>query len=328
MREAQGRGFAAHKTLVLDFGTGKGQDAMRLLTRSLLGIVPGGDERQRKEAADRAVEEGWVSPADRPSLDDLLDLPTKGEGRALYEAMDETTRQARRRTLLAGLAKRLTRDRPLFIAVEDVHWADATLLDDLAALAGVTAEAPVVLVLTTRPEGDPIDRRWRAKLGSAAIGTIDLSPLTPAEASQLAADLLGTGDERIAACVERAGGNPFFLEQLLRHTGEIAAAAVPASVQSLVLGRADRLPPAHKRALLPEVVEQPVGAHRRPGRERQVHEQLRRLAAGDRDRLAVSPDLDRAQHQELEHGASVGRVSEVSARPAIVAACTNCSGVS
>ena len=69
------------------------------------------------------------------------------------------------------------------------------------------------------------------------------------EASQLAADLLGTGDDRIAACVERAGGNPFFLEQLLHHTGEVAAASVPASVQSLVLGRADRLPPAEKRAL-------------------------------------------------------------------------------
>src|SRR4029077_4198665 len=70
-----------------------------------------------------------------------------------------------------------------------------------------------------------------------------------AESSQLAADLLGSGDERIAACVARAEGNPFFLEQLLRHTGEVAAAAVPASVQSLVLGRADRLPPAEKRAL-------------------------------------------------------------------------------
>ena len=51
----------------------------------------------------------------------------------------------------------------------------------------------------------------------------------------------------------------------------------------------------------PEIVEKPVGAHGRPGCERQVHQQFRRLASGDRDRLAVSPDLDRAQHQELEH---------------------------
>ena len=57
------------------------------------------------------------------------------------------------------------------------------------------------------------------------------------------------GDRRIAACIERASGNPFFLEQLLRHTGEVAGAAVPGSVQSLVLGRADLLPAAEKRAL-------------------------------------------------------------------------------
>jgi class 3 adenylate cyclase/tetratricopeptide (TPR) repeat protein len=248
-REAGERGFSVHKTLVLDFGTGKGQDAMRLLARSLLGIASGADERQRKEVANRAVVDAGLSVIDRPSLEDLLDLPMESEGRALYQAMDEATRQDRRRALLSSLTTRLARDRPLFMAVEDIHWTDATLLEDLVALASVTAEAPVVLALTTRPEGDPTDRRWRGKLGAAAIGTIDLSPLTPAEANQLAAELLEAGDERIAACVERAEGNPFFLEQLLLHTGEVAAASVPASIQSLVLGRSDRLPPGEKRAL-------------------------------------------------------------------------------
>ena len=249
LREAQRRGFAAHKSLVLDFGTGKGQDAMRMLARSLLGIPAGSDKRQRQMVADRAIEDGLLAAPDQPFLDDLLDLPASSEARVLYQAMDEETRQSRRRDLFTRLAKRLARDHPLLLAIEDIHWADATLLEDLATLGGVTADAPVVLALTTRPEGDPIDRRWRAKVGTASIGSIDLSPLTPAESAELAAELLGSGDRRIAACVERAGGNPFFLEQLLRHTGEVAAAAVPASVQSLVLGRADILPPAEKRAL-------------------------------------------------------------------------------
>jgi class 3 adenylate cyclase/predicted ATPase len=249
MREAQLYGFATHKTLVLDFGTGKGQDAMRLLTRSLLDIPPSADEQRRKVAADRALDQEWLPSDDRPFLDDLLDLPTIGESRALYQAMDEAVRQSRRRAVLVGLAGRVVRDRPLFIAVEDIHWADATLLDDLVSLGCLTGEAPAVLAVTTRPEADPLDRTWRAKLGSAALGTIDLSPLTREDASQLAADLIGAGDGRIAACVERAGGNPFFLEQLLRHTGEVDAASVPASVRSLVLSRADLLPPTEKRAL-------------------------------------------------------------------------------
>ena len=246
---ARDRDFATHRTLILDFGTGKGQDAMRLLMRSLLMLPPGSDTQQRKAAADQAVAIGWVSADDRPSLDDLLDIPSEGEERTLYQAMDETTRQSRRRGLLNGLVQRLAQDRPLFLTVEDAHWADAGLLEDMAALGAVTAEAPLVLAITTRPEGDPLDRTWRGRIGQAAVSTIDLSPLSATESASLAADLLGSGDERIAACVERANGNPFFLEQLLRHTGEVAAAAVPASVQSLVLGRADLLPAAEKRAL-------------------------------------------------------------------------------
>src|SRR5262249_43382581 len=59
-RRARERGFATHRTLILDFGTGKGQDAMRLLMRSLLMIPPGADRQQRKAAADQAVAIGWV----------------------------------------------------------------------------------------------------------------------------------------------------------------------------------------------------------------------------------------------------------------------------
>ena len=147
-RLARKRDFATHRTLILDFGTGKGQDAMRLLTRSLLMIAPGSDKQQRKAAADQAIAIGWLGAEDRPSLDDLLDIPSEGEERALYQAMDEATRQSRRRGLLSGLIKRLAAERPLFLTVEDAHWADAGLLDDLAALAAVTTEAPLVLAIT------------------------------------------------------------------------------------------------------------------------------------------------------------------------------------
>jgi predicted ATPase len=94
--------------------------------------------------------------------------------------------------------------------------------------------------------------RWiapGARLGPAGISTIDLAPLSHAEAARLAQAHHEQGDQRVAACIARAGGNPFFLEQLLRHSGELASAAVPASVQSLVLERADLLPAPEKRAV-------------------------------------------------------------------------------
>ena len=74
----------------------------------------------------------------------------------------------------------------------------------------------------------------------------------------------------------------------------------------------------------PEVVEQPVGAHRGPRVERQPHQQLRRLPARYSHRLVVTPDLDRSEHGELQHLASLRprqrAVSEVSAVVAMVAA--------
>jgi class 3 adenylate cyclase/tetratricopeptide (TPR) repeat protein len=250
MVAAADKGFAVHKALVLDFGTGKGLDARGMLTRSLLGLAPDVGATARRQAVEKAAAAELLRPEERASLLDLLDLPPEGEERALMQAMDEPTRQLRRRALLAGLLARLARTRPVLAAIEDLHWADPLLLEDLAMLGSATAEAPVLLVLSTRPEGDPLDRAWRARLGPAAISTIDLAPLSPAESARLAAAHREQGDQqRIAACIARAGGNPFFLEQLLRHSGDMAGAVVPASVQSLVLGRADLLPAAEKRAL-------------------------------------------------------------------------------
>ena len=249
MAEAQGRGFGTHKALVLDFGAGRGLDARGMLTRSLLGLSPASGEAERHAAGEKAIASGLLATDERRFLHELLDLPIEGEELALIQAMDEATRQARRRAVLVRLLDGLARGRPLFVAIEDLHWASAGLLEDLATLGAAAADQPVLLALSTRPEGDPLDRAWRSKLGAAAVSTIDLAPLSAEESAVLAGGYLKTGDERLAACIQRAGGNPFFLEQLLRHTGEVASASVPASVQGLVLGRADRLAPEEKRAL-------------------------------------------------------------------------------
>lgn len=248
-RMAEARGFAAHKTQVLDFGTGRGEGALASLAASLLGIPLGGAGPEVRAAAARAEAAGLIAPDARFLLHRLLDLGDDAEGEALYGAMDNETRKQRRRGLVAGLIDGLGRRQPQLVAVEDIHWADADLVEDLAAIAAVTAQAPVLLVMTTRPERDPIDGAWRAKLQGAAVSAIDLAPLGRDDSQTLARGMLGDDDPRIAACIDRAGGNPFFLEQLLHHAGTAASAAVPASVQSLVHGRVDRLTPAQKQAL-------------------------------------------------------------------------------
>ena len=243
-------GFACHAGLVLDFGAGTGRDAIRTLVRGLLGL----DHLDRRgrgggAAARAALADGLVAEADAVFLNDLLDLPQPVELRALYDAMDNASRNQGKRATVARLVERASARRPRLLVVEDVHWADRLTLAHLAQLATTVAACPALLVMTTRSEGDPLDQAWRAEAGDSPLLTIDLGPLDPAAARALAEPFLAANAALAERCVRRAAGNPLFLEQLLRHAEEGADVAVPGSVRSLVQARLDRLDPADKAAL-------------------------------------------------------------------------------
>src|SRR5262245_2465472 len=163
--------------------------------------------------------------------------------------MDNDTRNAGKRRTMTGLARQATRAQPRVLAVEDLHWADRATLAHLAALAAIVAECPAVLVMTSRLDQDPIDQAWRAEAGARPLSTIDIGALYPEEADLPAAPFDGSNTELAKRCIERAAGNPLFLEQLLRNAVEGANFAVPGSVQSLVQARLDRLDRADKAAL-------------------------------------------------------------------------------
>jgi len=134
------------------------------------------------------------------------------------------------------------------IVVEDLHWADPQTLAYLAAIASAMADAPGLLAMTSRVEGDPLDTAWRASCRGTPFATIDLGPLREDEALSLAAGYLDATHRVALACLERAGGNPLFLEQLLRNAEEGGDESIPASIQSLVLARLDRLEPLDRQA--------------------------------------------------------------------------------
>ena len=87
------------------------------------------------------------------------------------------------------------------------------------------------------------------RAGGSPLLTLDLGPLREDEASALASAYLDAGAAFARRCVERAAGNPLFLEQLLRHAEDSAEDGVPGSVQSLVQARLDHLPPHDRQAL-------------------------------------------------------------------------------
>ena len=247
-RFAEASGFGTHRGLVLDFGVGKGQDPIRALLLSLLGLSPSSERETRQALADRLVAEQVVAPNDIVFLNDLLELPQTTEWRALYDAMDNAARERGKRTLAAALVSHACRIKPTLLIIEDLHWADPQVLAHLAALASAISDVPGFLAMTSRIEGDQLNAAWRASCRGMPFATIDLGPLRGDDAVSLAENFIDATQSVASACIERAGGNPLFLEQLLRNAREGSRDAIPASIQSLVLARMDRLAPRDREA--------------------------------------------------------------------------------
>jgi tetratricopeptide (TPR) repeat protein len=142
------------------------------------------------------------------------------------------------------LFEALAKERPLVLVLEDIHWAESTLLDLIEHIVEWTREAPMLIVCLARPH--LLDERpgWPGEL-------IELEPLPSKEAETLVAMLAAGVDPatRVRA-TEVAEGNPLFLEQLLalaEEDGDVLA--VPDTIQALLSARLDRLAP-EERALL------------------------------------------------------------------------------
>jgi class 3 adenylate cyclase/tetratricopeptide (TPR) repeat protein len=158
----------------------------------------------------------------------------------------------------------MSADGPIILVIEDLHWAGDQLLETLGRIASRT-DGPVLVLGTARPEfGERVSR-----LGTGASATsIALQALTADQSDAVIDDLLDINDlpaERRAAIVERAEGNPFFLEEILRRlideravildgghwraTAGIHEIHLPDSVQALLAARVDGLPIAERQVL-------------------------------------------------------------------------------
>jgi predicted ATPase len=142
------------------------------------------------------------------------------------------------------LFEALAQERPLAVVLEDIHWAEPTLLDLVEHVVEWTREAPLQIVCLARPE--LLDDRpgWSGEV-------LTLNPLPAKEAEALVAGLAPEVDlELRARATEVAEGNPLFLEQLLALAEEDGGEPeLPHTIQALLAARLDRLAP-EERALL------------------------------------------------------------------------------
>ena len=156
------------------------------------------------------------------------------------------------------LFEALAREQPLIAVVDELQWAEPTLLDLLEYILTFAAVEPILLLCLTRPELFDDRPSWAAPRTAATV--IALEPLGEAESATLVGTLAaarGVAEAELPRIVETAEGNPLFLEQLLAYragTGE-GEAAVPPTIQALLAARIDRLDAEERAVLVRAAVE-------------------------------------------------------------------------
>ncbi|HZN84773.1 MAG TPA: adenylate/guanylate cyclase domain-containing protein, partial [Mycobacterium sp.] len=228
--------------------------AVRRLLRALSGVEDLDGPAARIRVRERVPD---ADPEDLLLLDDLLgiadpDTPTP--------AIDPDARRRRLTALINTAAE--ARAAPALFIIEDVHWVDAVSESMLADFLTVIPQTKLMVLITSRPEYEGALTR------APEAQTIALGALDDSDTTALLGELLGSDPsvaDLAAVIAERAAGNPFFAEEMVRELvqravleGErggylcrvdVADVAVPATVQAAIEARIDRLSTAAKRTV-------------------------------------------------------------------------------
>lgn len=230
------------------------------LLRGYFELTPGLEPPRARERVRERLDalDGALAQQATPLLA-LLDLPVDDPA---WADGDPARRRSDTIEAVRALIVRESAARPVVVLIEDLHWADGETLAVLDALAAALPQRRLLLVVNARPE---FAHHWPAR---AAATRIALHPLPSPGADALLVELLGDSAELAAlrrSLVERATGNPFFLEECVRALVDQGALVgtrgqrrlvdpaapppLPASVQAVLASRIDRLAGDVKRVL-------------------------------------------------------------------------------
>jgi predicted ATPase/class 3 adenylate cyclase len=220
------------REMVLQAADISGDEGLEAARDKILAILPGSDDDPH--IADRLIQVAGLGDASMPgTTEDLI-----WAARKLLESMAQS--------------------KPLVAVIDDIHWAEPTLLDLIEHVADWTRDSPLFLVCIARPELLEIRPSWGG--GRVNATTTLLEPLSEEECGELIGNLLGrarleeTARVRIA---EAAEGNPLFVEEMLSMliddgllqpsngdwipVGDLSQVKVPPTIRALLASRLDRL---------------------------------------------------------------------------------------
>jgi adenylate cyclase len=262
---AQSEGMSVHSGECLSYGTNISYLVWQSIWHGLFGLDPVAEPAERVAALEQEL--GRIAPAllaRLPLLGVLLNLPIADTD--LTRSFDAKLRKTSLESMLVDCLRALAAERPLVLALDSCQWLDPLSHDLLQVLMRAITASPVLIVLGYRPpepDGPDVPR-----LDSVPYLTgVEVGELLASDAARLlrlnAVQLFGPGIELLPGLVERllmrAGGNPFYIEELLsylHHQGispqdaqAVEHLELPASLHSLILARVDGLTESQKATL-------------------------------------------------------------------------------
>ncbi len=255
------------------------------LTRDLLGLAEDAEPHEVERRLLRALPliypesmgGGELSREARTALQ-IFGMLLGARGQTPAAEVDAETRKQTLLHLLNRIEQKLEGDKPIILVGEDIHWTDQDSQELFAALLKVDTQRPIFGLMTSRPE--PRIIKLARELGTELVV---LDELPDAARREMLAERFVPGhdiDDLVEQIVSRAGGNAFFINELIdtliergilvadgdedEHPGLLrwvkrdAPIHVPSTVEDLLVTRIDGLPPFEKETLVYSAV---LGRH-------------------------------------------------------------------
>ena len=230
-------------------------------------------EEEVPAKVEAAVARLFADEADEfsPFLATLMGLRLSDRQRARIEAVPGEMMERMLRRSVTEFLRRLSEGKPLVLVFDDLHWADLSSIELLESLLRLCAADPILFVHVFRPNFPATSGRileWVREHQAERHAEIQLGPLDHDASRLLINNLFKRADIPYAVrtmIVERAGGNPFYVEEVVRslveegavepHDGgfratqKIHSVVIPGTVQEVIMTRVDRLDLRKKKIL-------------------------------------------------------------------------------
>ena len=204
-------------------------------------------EAIQEKIRDRLHEVGMDAEAAAPYLLQLLGVK---EGTASIAQLTPEALRTRTFDTLRQMSLKGSQPQPLLFEIEDVHWIDKTSEDYLASFVASLPGASILLLTTYRPGYRP---PWMDKSYATQLSLQSLAPPEAVAVVHSTSQHTAMPDHVAQMIIEKAEGNPFFLEELTRavieHGDTATDVDVPDTIQGVLSARIDRLPEELKRLL-------------------------------------------------------------------------------